>query len=161
MRVELQGWMVDVNAGTSGPFKFVDDLADMYRWLECDCIDIVLRYIEGLPFLFIVDDEGLLKDSPRVSAVNIDGTTALVGNLLVVAPDEDGEMRSLTDDEMDVLKRNSAWLLVREVGRDKRYNVRAICNVEYRPGARSHLMMEMERWRPRPSWTGPRCHPCS
>lgn len=132
MTSEIDGWKVDVYEGTSEPVTFMDSLKDMYRHVQCDCVDIITRFIEGVPFCFICDDCGLLKTSPRVSAVDVEGEVALVGNLLVTAPSDEGGMRSLTDAEKTILRRHSELYLVQDRDSDARYNVECLTGLMYR-----------------------------
>lgn len=67
-----------------------DELHEYYKLLDCDVIDIVTRKIGGKPYTFIVDDEGLLKDHVRITAVDYAGNPMLVGKLLICNMDTDG-----------------------------------------------------------------------
>lgn len=90
------------NFGHIMEFTIEPTLENYYRLLYCNLIDIVVRTVGGKKYAFIVDDEGLLKDRPIASAIeprNFDN--ALVGSLLVTGvPDEDGELTSLTDEDV-------------------------------------------------------------
>ena len=71
-----------------------DRLAFFYKWVECDCIDIVHAY--GLEkygmgnVSLVVDDEGLFKKKPIANAIGsflygyLEHGQPLVGNVLVV-----------------------------------------------------------------------------
>ena len=83
------------------------ELEDYYRLIGCDCIDIVARKIGDKYLEIICDDEGLLKENPRISAVDKNMKPTLVGNLLIAGPtDEDGELTSLTDKDIELIKNN-------------------------------------------------------
>lgn len=85
----------------------VNGLDDYYKLIECDTIDIAYRSIGGKAFDIICDDEGLLKESRRVSAVKVTGEPALVGNLIVCGEaDEEGEETSLTEADIELIKEN-------------------------------------------------------
>ena len=76
-------------------FGIVKSLDDMYREIGCNTIDIATRKVGGRWFDFIVDDEGLLKSDPRVSAIYVneeDGTCepALFGTLIICSHDDKG-----------------------------------------------------------------------
>ena len=60
-----------------------DGLQDYYRHIGTDVIDIVTRRIGGEPYEIICDDEGLLKEYPKISAIDDMGQPMLVGNLLI------------------------------------------------------------------------------
>ena len=54
----------------------------------------------------IVDDEGLLKDSPKISAVSETGKPMLVGNLLLVSADGGENFASLTPDDISLIEKH-------------------------------------------------------
>ena len=96
-------------------FKAVDiepTLKEYYRMLGCDCIDITVRRIGGVPYNIIVDDEGLLKPN-RVSACCVSPKKAngtfevLAGNLLIFGIDPDNYEhgnKSLDADDVENIK---------------------------------------------------------
>lgn len=109
----MRAILVDVK---NDKLKIVDvtgGFEEMYSLLGCDYIVNTYRDIqdeEGLYNVFnvMVDDEGLLEDSPIVSARNRDDMSAqLVGNLLVFGVDWDeenyGDLASLTDEEVKLV----------------------------------------------------------
>ena len=83
-------------------------LDDYYRLIGCRCIDIVSRTIGDVRVEIIIDDEGALVNNPKVSAIDIDGTPMLFGNLLVASGrvTEDGELTELTQEEVDEIMDN-------------------------------------------------------
>lgn len=103
---QITGVLLDVNAGTAELLTIPDTLEDLYKHLNCSCIDIVTRRIGSRLFTIVCDDEGLLKAAPRISAFTAGGDVALVGNLLIVSYDPDSpELESLSlDDAAYVLK---------------------------------------------------------
>lgn len=107
-----------------GGAKVIDltqDLTEIYNLLEVDCIDIVKRYIGGKAFQIICDDEGLLKRKPIPSAVDFDGKTVLVGNLILCGGrvTSGGDMTGLTDEEIRLIKDNVCLAL----DQNGKYNV--------------------------------------
>ena len=60
-----------------------DSLEPFYKALNCSTIDITQRSIGGRVFDIVCDDEGLLVENPRPSAVRQDGKIMLVGNLFI------------------------------------------------------------------------------
>lgn len=76
-------------------------LNDYYRHLECDCFDIAQRKIGDKYYDIFVDDIGLFKDDPRVTALTEDGEPMLVGNLIFANHDNQGNTTSLTDEDID------------------------------------------------------------
>ena len=93
----------------NGPLEEVqlpDDnqLPALYRYLECDCIDIVRRSINGVEYAITCDDEGALKSDRVVTAINADAEPMFFGNLLITR-NEGPELASLTDDDIASIRR--------------------------------------------------------
>ena len=90
----------------------VNDLEDYYRLIGCRTIDIVSRTIGDIRVEIIIDDEGALVENPKVSAIGIDGTPMLFGNLLVASGrvTDDGELTELTKAEVKELMNNIATI---------------------------------------------------
>lgn len=75
-------------------------LDGIYECLGCDIIDIARRSIGGQPYCFVVDDMGLLRDDPIVTAYSRSREPMLVGNLLITNEKhtpEGGDLADLTD----------------------------------------------------------------
>ena len=89
-----------------------NDLEDYYRLIGCRTIDIVSRTIGDVKVEIVCDDEGALVNNPKVSAIDIDGTPMLCGNLLVASGrvTDDGELTELTEDEVDEVMDNIATI---------------------------------------------------
>ena len=89
-----------------------NDLEDYYRLIGCRTIDIVSRTIGDVKVEIVCDDEGALVNNPKVSAIDIDGTPMLFGNLLVASGrvTEDGELTELTKAEVKELMNNIATI---------------------------------------------------
>ena len=86
-----------------------NELDDYYRLIGCRTIDIVSRSIGDVRVEIVIDDEGALVDKPKVSAIGIDGTPMLFGNLLVASGRViDGELTELTQEEIDEIMDNIA-----------------------------------------------------
>ena len=87
-------------------------LADYYKLIGCRTIDIVSRTIGDVRVEIVLDDEGALVEHPKVSAIDIDGTPMMFGNLLVASGrvTEDGELTELTKEEVDEIKENVAMI---------------------------------------------------
>ena len=88
-------------------------LDDYYRLIGCRTIDIVHRTIgDDIEVEIVIDDEGALVESPKVSAISPEGTPALYGNLLIASGrvTEDGELTELTKEEVDEIKENVAMI---------------------------------------------------
>ena len=89
-----------------------NELEDYYRLIGCRTIDIVSRAIGDVRVKIVLDDEGGLFDYPKVSAIGIDGTPMLFGNLLIASGrvTEDGELTELTEYEVDEIMENIATI---------------------------------------------------
>ena len=70
------------------------------KLLNCRFTDYVRRYIGKKQYVVIVDDESLLKENAVPSAVLQDGTTHLAGNLLICNFTADGDLKSLTEEDV-------------------------------------------------------------
>lgn len=90
------------------------DLQLFYKKIECNCIDIAVRRINGRPFNIVLDDEGLLKEDPIVSAIDGNGNPMFVGNLMFFGGEttEDGELVGLTDAEIDHILRSISLVMM-------------------------------------------------
>lgn len=99
---DMVGYKVD-------PFKKdaelveVNGLDDYYREIGCDCIDIAVVSVHGMPFNVIVDDEGLLKGGAVPSVFDGVGRPRLVNVAIVLGFDDDCDVRSLTASEVSLL----------------------------------------------------------
>lgn len=94
--------LVDVKNKAFGAVNIPDELDVFYALLGCRCIDIVTRRIGGQQkaFEIICDDEFLLADSPKISAVDGRGGVQLCGNILIAGPaDAEGDLTSLDEDD--------------------------------------------------------------
>lgn len=87
-------------------------LDDYYKLIGCRTIDIVSRSIGDVRVEIIIDDEGLLVNAPKISAIDIDGTPMLFGNLLVASSrvTEECELTELTQEEIDEIMDNVATI---------------------------------------------------
>ena len=80
-------------------------LEDYYKMIDCRMIDIVNRSIGNKRYNIICDDEGLLKDNITISAINKDWQEMLVGNLIICGLAKQGELTSLTDEDIAHIKK--------------------------------------------------------
>ena len=100
----LTGYLVDVLDDISGPITISNTLDALYNVLNCGLIDITYLTLGEKEFCVIVDDEGLLKDSPKISAISKTGAPMLVGNLLLVSADGGEDFESLTSDDISLIE---------------------------------------------------------
>ena len=89
-----------------------NSLNDYYKFIACDYVDIIHRRIGDVEVEIVLDDEGALVNYPKVSAIDIDGTPMLYGNLLVASGrvTDDGELTELTEAEVDEIMENVATI---------------------------------------------------
>ena len=116
---KITGVLVDVKAGVAREATIEKSLSGYYKALDCSCIDIVSRHIGGQGFDIVCDDEALLKDSPRPSALSemIDGNgrqIMLYGSLFVVNYAGNGELCSLRQGQIKHIMRYVRKLVDRQ-----------------------------------------------
>ena len=89
-----------------------NDLADYYKLINCNYVDIIHRRIGDVEVEIVLDDEGLLVNAPKPSGISIDGTPMLFGNLLIASGrvTEDGELTELAEEEVDEIMDNVATI---------------------------------------------------
>ena len=87
-------------------------LDDYYKLIGCNYVDIIHRWIGDVEVEIVLDDEGLLVNSPKPSGISIDGTPMLFGNLLIASGrvTDDGELTELTEEEVDEIMDNVATI---------------------------------------------------
>lgn len=89
-------------------FDLKNVLAQAYREIECDTIDIATINVDGIAVDVIVDDEGLMKDNPVIT-VHMGKERQLFGNVLLVPSDVNDEgdyHRGFTTRERVVIQNN-------------------------------------------------------
>lgn len=98
------GLLIDVKNGEVS-IKKAESYKDYYKLVGCSTFDIAMRKIGGEVFALVVDDEGLLKKNPQVSAIFKSGELGLVGNIFVLKA-EGEDLVGLTNHEMQVVLDN-------------------------------------------------------
>lgn len=81
-----------------------NDIEAFHNVIDCRCIDIVERKVGDRYFDFIVDDEGLFRHNPMISALSRTGGPMLVGTLIITNSNEEGETTSLTEEDIEYLQ---------------------------------------------------------
>lgn len=102
IKIDTKGNVTQLN------FDLKNVLAQAYREIECDLIDITTININGVAVDVIVDDVGLLKDNP-VDTVHIGTERRLFGNVLLVPSAVDGNgdyYRGFTEKEIVTIQKN-------------------------------------------------------
>ena len=89
-----------------------NDLADYYKFIGCNYVDIIHRRIGDVEVEIVLDDEGVLVENPKPSGISVDGTPMLFGNLLIASGrvTDDGELTELTEEEVDEIMDNVATI---------------------------------------------------
>lgn len=107
MKKTIKAFLIDAKNQIARSVEAVDELDALYSLLDCDMIEIHSIRINGNPKAFdvVMDEEGTFKEDPKISAINEDGQPMFVGSLLVTGcADEEGELTSLTEDDIDFIK---------------------------------------------------------
>ena len=97
----IKGVLIDVENNIAESVEIEATLDNYYKLLNCDVIDIVNREINGKRFDIVCDDEGLLKENPKISALDLQYKPTLVGNLFVCHVDVTGQECSLSEEEIN------------------------------------------------------------
>lgn len=112
MKKTIAAYLIDVEHETASVIIIPAELHAYYKALNCRTIDIVTRQIgvtyhnrKARVFDIICDDEALLKDAPKISAIDNLGIPMLCGNLLIVRVDDEGDTVGITPDDVKYLKR--------------------------------------------------------
>lgn len=100
----LKSLLLDVQNGEVRAIEIEDSLDAFYDALDCTCIDIVDRCVDGRWFEIMCDDEGLLKSNWTLSAIDKDGQPMLVGNLMFFHSNDEGDLASITEDDEAFLR---------------------------------------------------------
>lgn len=104
------------------------ELEDYYELIGCKTIDIANRSIAGKRYDIICDDEGLLVENHKISAIDGLGQPMLVGNLIIAGEaDAEGNLTALSDADIEHIQANINMMRTRKC--PKRYCM--LCQVEY------------------------------
>jgi hypothetical protein len=125
----VKGFLIDVYGDRGcNELVFHDTLENIYKILDVETIDVAVRKIGNFTYDIICDDEGLLKDS-LPSAVTDKDEVQLVGNLLLVNHDEEGNFTSLTDEQIEDLGKHLVMAMMAYRGDTRVYGL--LKGVEY------------------------------
>jgi len=104
----IKGVFVDVNARIVEPVTLhYNSYKDLYPLLNCETFDITRRKFGNQVYDVYCDDEGFLKDDwvPSAFSEEQPENDFLVGNLFVCSHTKNGDIASLTDEQIaEVLK---------------------------------------------------------
>ena len=113
----MQVIYLNVNANKAPEkLNIKDDLQNYYNLIECNSIDIVRRKIGKRRFNIVCDDEGMLVDGPKISAISNLGEVRLVGNLVICSDlvTKEGDLVGLSDDEAEYIIQRIEYLYTRQ-----------------------------------------------
>lgn len=89
-----------------------DELDSYLQTLRIDTIDIIRRNIAGVSYQIVCDDEGLLKENPTLSAVDVNSVGQLVGNLIITGlSDGEGNLTGLNKNDVDRIMERFTYTL--------------------------------------------------
>ncbi len=112
----ITGYLIDVAKETAEVVTVTKELSSYYRILDCSTIAITEQRIgartrrnrEAHIFNIVSDDESLLAEAPKISAIDNMGSPMLCGNLFIVKSqrNEIGEisLASLEPQDVEYLK---------------------------------------------------------
>ena len=104
---KLRTLLLDVENDKAEIIEIENTLDAFYDKLNCDCIDIVERKIDGKTFDVMCDDNGLFAVSkPKISAINDMGEVMFVGNLMFFNENGEGHIVSLSDADISHIMKN-------------------------------------------------------
>ena len=86
-----------------------NDLHVFYDMIQCRCVEMPERRIgkKNKYFTIICDEEALLKENPKPSAIDNLGSIMLCGNLIICGIDwKEGDLISLTYEDAQYIKKH-------------------------------------------------------
>lgn len=103
---KITGFLIDVENNCAAPVTIDKGLDGYYNILNCDCIDIVRRKIgsKHKEYEIVCDDEALLKDNPKISALDSGLNIMLCGNLFITRFDGMDDIESLEKQDIEYIK---------------------------------------------------------
>lgn len=111
----IKGLLIDVKDVLGvNVVEFEDTLENLYKLCKCTCIDITERKVGDRFYDFVVDDEGLFNQPVIPSVFDSKRQPMLVGNALICNHDEEGNLSSLTDEQIEILKQHCCTLVFNE-----------------------------------------------
>jgi len=111
---KLKTILLDVYNESVSIIEIEPTLEEYYKHLNCDCIDIVTRKIGRKHFNIMGDDESLFHDPQKISAIDNLGNPMLFGNLMFFHSDEDGNLVSLSNSDIEYIKKRIVKMYTRQ-----------------------------------------------
>ena len=98
----IRGYLLNPYTGTAEETEIPNTLDSLSKTLNVQWIDIIHRRIGGKVFCIVCDDEGLLRDDPKPSAVDSSGAPILAGPLFITNEGYE-DLADLTDLDVKLL----------------------------------------------------------
>ena len=102
---KIKGVLIDIDNKKVSVEEIDDDFRAIQKIINANIFTIARRQIGAYVYAILCDDEGLLKPNAykRISAMCLDGSHMLVGNLFICK--ENGpELKSLTEAQIEQVK---------------------------------------------------------
>jgi hypothetical protein len=112
---KIKGVFVDVNARTVEPITLhYNSYKDLYPLLNCETFDVTSRKFGNRVYDVYCDDEGLLGDDWIPSALSEEQpeNDFLVGNLFVCSHTKNGDIASLTDEQIEEVLKTRRYIKI-------------------------------------------------
>lgn len=106
---KITGYLIDVHNETHGPCTIEKSLTGYHAVIGCRIIEMPEYRIgvrNGRRFTIICDEEGAIKEDPKISAIDNLGNVMLVGNLFIVCVNEEGDTDSIDPDDFAFIARH-------------------------------------------------------
>lgn len=130
MSGKIKGFLLRVyDDVTSKEVEFEETLENIYKLLSVETIDVTMRKIGSYVYDVVCDDEGLFVQDCLPNAIDSNGKPQLVGNLLLVNHDGEGNFASLTEEQIQELKEKTVVCCPTWNGKPHIY--RALKEVDY------------------------------
>lgn len=101
----IKGFLIDRKEGKFRPYDLeFNDYKDLQNVIHVNCFEIADRKFGNSYFSVYCDDEGLYKENNPLSIVTLDNAgivaETIVGSVFICKHDEEGEIMSLTDEDI-------------------------------------------------------------
>ena len=127
---KIKGLLIDVSRLKGvNEIEFEDTLENLYKLCDCRLIDVAERKVGDHWYDIVVDDEGLLKQDPIPSVFDGKQQPMLAGCALFVNHDDEGNFTSLTDEQIEDLKKHCMTAVMSEG--DKTHFLSVLVGAEY------------------------------
>ena len=127
---KIKGLLIDVyRLKGVNEIEFEDNLENLYKLCDCRLIDVAERKVGDNWYDFVVDDEGLFRDNWIPSVFDGEQKPMLAGCALILNHDDEGNFTSLTDAQIEDLKKRCVPLMIDEA--EKTHFLSVLLGAEY------------------------------